>query len=58
MDIIRPEKVWVADITYLPMRDGTVYVSLITDVWSRKIVGYQVHGSLDTEHVVRALITR
>lgn len=39
----RPEQVWVADITYLPLRTGTAYVSLVTDAWSRKIVGYHVH---------------
>lgn len=50
----RPEQVWVADITYLPLRKGTAYLSLITDVWSRKIVGYHVHESLHTHHVAKA----
>jgi len=50
----RPEQVWVADITYLPLRTGTAYVSLVTDVWSRKIVGYHVHESLHTQHVANA----
>lgn len=50
-----PEQVWVADITYLPLRTGTAYVSLITDAWSRKIVGYHVHESLHTLHVAAAL---
>ena len=51
----RPEQVWVADITYLPLREGTAYVSLVTDAWSRKIVGYHVHESLHTHHVASAL---
>ena len=51
----RPEQVWVADITYLPTRESVAYVSLITDAYSRKIVGHHVHGSLHTESVVRAL---
>lgn len=50
----RPEQVWVADITYLPLRTGTAYLSLVTDVWSRKIVGYHVHESLHTQHVANA----
>ncbi len=50
-----PEQVWVADITWLPVRTGTAYVSLVTDAFSRKIVGYHVHESLHTEHVVKAL---
>ena len=49
------EQVWVADITYLATRDRFVYVSLITDAYSRKIVGYAVHDSLQTEQVSEAL---
>lgn len=49
------EQVWVADITYLPSQDGFVYLSLITDAYSRKIVGYHVHDSLHTAQVSQAL---
>jgi len=49
-----PEQVWVADITYLPTRQGEAYLSLITDVWSRKIVGYHVHDSLRADDVILA----
>lgn len=55
---VRPtgsEQVWVADITYLPTDQGFVYLSLVTDAWSRKIVGHHVHDSLHTEQVSRAL---
>lgn len=55
---VRPsggEQVWVADITYLPTDKGFVYLSLITDAWSRKIVGHHVHDSLRTEQVSQAL---
>jgi putative transposase len=55
---VRPsgsEQVWVADITYLPTDKGFVYLSLVTDAWSRKIVGYHVHDSLQTEQVSQAL---
>ena len=51
----KPEQVWVADITYLPTTGTFVYVSLVTDAYSRKIVGYHVHGSLQTEEVSEAL---
>lgn len=50
-----PEQVWVADITYLPTAGRFVYLSLITDAFSRKIVGYHVHDSLQTEQVSQAL---
>jgi putative transposase len=49
------EQVWVADITYLPMHDKFVYLSLVTDLWSRLIVGWHVHDSLQTEQVSQAL---
>jgi putative transposase len=50
-----PEQVWVADITYLPTQEGVAYLSLVTDAFSRKIVGYHVHESLNTESVAHAL---
>ena len=45
----------MADITYLPTDRGFVYLSLVTDAWSRKIVGHHVHDSLHTAQVSRAL---
>lgn len=51
----RPEQVWVADITYLPTQERFAYLSLVTDAYSRKIVGYHVHQSLQTEEVAQAL---
>jgi putative transposase len=49
------EQVWVADITYLPTRERCAYLSLVTDAYSRKIVGYHVHDSLHTAEVSQAL---
>ena len=49
------EQVWVADITYLPTADKFVYLSLVTDAYSRKVVGWHVHDSLQTEPVAQAL---
>lgn len=49
------EQLWVADITYLPTKEKTVYLSLVTDAYSRKIVGWHVHASLHAEEVSQAL---
>ncbi len=49
-----PEQVWVADITYIPTREGSVYLSLVTDAYSRKIVGFHVHDSLHAKSVTQA----
>ncbi len=49
------EQVWVADITYIPTQEETVYLSLVTDAYSRKIVCHHVHNSLHTAQVAKAL---
>lgn len=48
-------QLWVSDITYLPTRQGTVYLSLVTDACSRRIVGHYVHASLHTAGCLAAL---
>ena len=53
--VTRSEQLWVADITYLPTDDKFVYLSLVTDAYSRKIVGWHVHASLQTEEVAQAM---
>src|SRR5690606_1026667 len=49
-----PEHVWGADITYQPGRSGPLYLSVVTDAYSRKIVGHRVHESLHAESVAMA----
>lgn len=49
-----PERVWVADITYLPVQSGPLYLSLVTDAYSRKIVGYHVHEGMQAGSVAKA----
>jgi putative transposase len=53
--IDRPEKVWVSDITYIKTREGNCYLNLITDAFSRKIVGYAVERNMETESMIDAL---
>jgi putative transposase len=48
-------QVWVADITYIRTQEAFMYLSLITDRWSRKIVGYHLGETLETEQVLKAL---
>jgi len=51
----RPNKLWVSDITYLRTLEGFCYLALITDAYSRKIVGYDASDSLELEGCRRAL---
>jgi len=51
----KPNQIWVADITYLETKVGFVYLSLITDAYSRKIVGYYIADNLLAVSSVEAL---
>lgn len=53
--ITGPNQAWVSDITYLETEEGFRYLSLITDVFSRRIMGYDLSDSLAVEGTVRAL---
>jgi len=48
-------QVWVSDITYIKTYEGYLYLALITDVYSRKIVGYKVSDTLETVGCLEAL---
>ena len=54
--LTRPGQLWVSDITYLRLTQGFCYLSIVTDAYSRKIIGHQVHPTLASEGAVRALI--
>jgi putative transposase len=51
----RPNRVWLADITYIPTREGFLYLAFILDTHSRKIVGWSMAPHMRTELVVDAL---
>ncbi len=51
----RPNRVWLADITYVPTREGFLYLVFILDTHSRKIVGWSMDSHMRTELVVDAL---
>jgi IS1 family transposase len=52
---VRSEQVWVSDITYIATQQGNSYLSLVTDAYSRKIVGYHLSEDMKTESVAKAL---
>lgn len=53
--INRPNQVWVSDITYVRLTKGFAYVSLVTDHYSKKIVGYHVSNNLELEGCLSAI---
>ena len=50
-----PNQLWVADITYVAILAGFVYVAVILDAWSRRVVGYAISRSIDARLTVAAL---
>jgi len=50
-----PDQLWVADITYIPTWAGFLYLAVVLDVWSRRVVGWAMASHLRTELVLDAL---
>ncbi len=55
IEVTKPEQLWVSDITYIQTEQGHNYLSLITDAYSKKIVGYELLNNLSTEGPLKAL---
>lgn len=50
-----PDQLWVADLTYVAVTGGFVYVAIILDAWSRRVVGYALGRSIDARLTIAAL---
>lgn len=55
INLSKPEQAWVADITYIRTKQGFLYLSLITDAYSKKIMGYKIADNMRTENNIEAL---
>jgi len=55
LELVRSEQVWVCDITYITLQKSFCYLSLITDAYSKKIAGYNLEATLETEGCLKAL---
>jgi transposase InsO family protein len=55
MEVGAPNEAWVSDLTYIRTEEGFLYAALITDAYSRKIVGYHIGESLEAEGCLKAL---
>ena len=51
----KPEQIWVSDITYVGNRQNPMYLALVTDAYSKKIMGHDLSSSLDVSGSLRAL---
>ena len=55
MVVDAPNQLWVADITYIAIEAGFVYLAAILDAWSRRVVGYAISRSVDARLTLAAL---
>ena len=55
MQLDGPNQLWVSDITYIAITAGFVYVAVILDAWSRRVVGYAIGRSIDARLTLAAL---
>jgi len=55
MVVTRPNQVWLADITYIRILTGFMYLAAILDAWSRKVIGYAISTAIDTSLTLEAL---
>ena len=55
MPLTRPEQLWVSDITYVGNRSNHNYLALVTDAYSKKVVGHDLSNSLGVDGTLRAL---
>lgn len=55
LEIKEPDQLWVSDITYIKTEEGNCYLNMVTDAYSRKIVGYAIDVTMETTSMINAL---
>jgi putative transposase len=55
LSVVRPNQVWAADITYIPMRRGFVYLFVVQDWYSRRVLAWRLSNTLTTDFCIDAL---
>jgi transposase InsO family protein len=55
LELTAPEQLWVSDITYLKTEEGNCYLTMVTDAYSRKVMGYSIADNMDATTVAQAL---
>ena len=55
ISLIRPEQVWVSDITYINTADKNAYLHLITDAYSKQVMGYELCSDMEASSTLKAL---
>ena len=53
--VTAPDRIWVADVTSVPTSSGLIYLAVVVDAWSRRVVGWSMETHMHTELVLGAL---
>lgn len=56
VEVIRPNQVWSADITYIPLREGFMYLVAVIDWYSRHVLSWELSNTMDSSFCVEALL--
>jgi len=54
-DVSKPNKVWASDITYIPTAEGWLYLAVVIDLYSRKVVGWSINKRMTRQLVIDTL---
>lgn len=54
-DVIQPDKYWVGDITYIPTKEGWLYLATVIDLYSRQVIGWSMSNHMKTKLINNAL---
>ncbi len=55
-DVAEPNQVWVTDITYIRTYEGWLYLGVVLDLFSRRVIGWSMHSRIDRELAINALL--
>ena len=54
--VAAPDRVWVADISFIPTREGWLYLAVLLDLYSRRVVGWAMHEKQNRQLAIEALV--
>ncbi len=55
-DVVAPDRVWVTDITYIKTHEGWLFLAVVIDLYSRRVVGWSMNGRMQTSLALNALL--
>lgn len=55
-DVTEPDKVWVTDITYIRTHEGFLYLAVVLDLYSRRVIGWSMQSRMTSDLVLKALL--